>query len=227
MTQYAARYRIRQALSYLTEFHRAPHIAQLVKQVPRPRPRNVTATAEEIRAVLNACGDNRGLKLLVLLCSDLAIRSGTACRLSRTDYHGEWESLIFATKWQEKLTLPVTEEIQELLAQADPRDDRPFVTQLWRNDHYMTKKTIDPATVTRHFQKAREAAGVRYFRLHDLRRTTAVTIFRRTRDLHTVRSVLGHRDLASTVYYLDHDLVNVPRALLEAIKPKPTERKAS
>jgi len=85
----------------------------------------------------------------------------------------------------------------------------------------MSKTTIDPSTVTRHFQRAREDAGVRYFRLHDLRRTTAVRVYRKTRDLHTVQAVLGHVDLASTVYYLDHDLKEVPRLLLEAVKPQP------
>jgi integrase len=226
VTEYAARYRTREALAYLADFHRAPRLSHLVRKISRPRPRNVTATADEIRAVLDACEGNRGLKLLVLLCSDEAIRSGTACRLGWQHYHPEWNALIFSTKWQEKLTLPVTEEVAELLRQTNSRDERPFVTQLWTHDRYMTKTTIDPATVTRHFQQAREAAGVRYFRLHDLRRTTAVRVFRKTRDLNVVRSVLGHRDLASTVYYLDHDLVEVPRLLLEAVKPPRKEKTA-
>jgi len=53
---------------------------------------------------------------------------------------------------------------------------------------------------------------------HDLRRTTAVEFYKITHDLRAVQALLGHRNLPSTLWYLDHDATPVNRANLELIK---------
>ena len=55
---------------------------------------------------------------------------------------------------------------------------------------------------------------------HDLRRTTAVGMLEATGDLRDVQALLGHRSLASTISYLDHDFSPINRATLELIKLK-------
>ena len=53
---------------------------------------------------------------------------------------------------------------------------------------------------------------------HDLRRTTAVTYYKLTRNLRKVQTLLGHSSLQATIWYLDNDLEDVDLADLEAIK---------
>jgi site-specific recombinase XerC len=46
-----------------------------------------------------------------------------------------------------------------------------------------------------------------------------------TRDLRTVQALLGHADLAHTLYYLDHHVTQIPRSLIDLISEKTiTER---
>jgi site-specific recombinase XerC len=59
---------------------------------------------------------------------------------------------------------------------------------------------------------------------HDLRRTTAVAMLRATHDLRDVQAILGHKNLTSTMWYLDHELRPVKRSTLELIK-RPDWRK--
>ncbi len=121
---------VRHLLRWLWEAYGAPKLDEHIRHYTGVRPRNVTATREEIDALLNNALP--GLKLWILLCSDLAIRSGTASKLSRRNYSTEDQMLRFTTKHSARLTLPVTAEIRELIEQCDPSSDEPFVRQLWQ-----------------------------------------------------------------------------------------------
>jgi integrase len=110
----------------------APKVDDEIRRYTGLRPRNVTATDEEREAILMAAP--RHMRLFVLLCSDLAIRSGTAGRLGKDDYNRESGVLRFTTKKDEKVTMPVTEEIRELLEQCDMASPDPFVRQLEKLD---------------------------------------------------------------------------------------------
>jgi site-specific recombinase XerC len=77
--------------------------------------------------------------------------------------------------------------------------------------------------MNRHFRALKARCGIaRNLRPHDLRRTTAVKIYEGTKDLRTVQTILGHKSLGSTIYYLDHDMVPIPVAILELAKLNPT-----
>ena len=52
---------------------------------------------------------------------------------------------------------------------------------------------------------------------HDLRRTTAVALYEHTRDIRDVQALLTHRNMQSTIWYLDHDLKPISRDTLEVI----------
>ncbi|MGA9671649.1 MAG: tyrosine-type recombinase/integrase [Terracidiphilus sp.] len=193
---------------------------------PGLRPRNVTATDDERAALLNAAPPH--LKLWMLLCADLAIRSSTAARLSRADYNADRRELRFETKCGERLTLPVTAAVEKLINECDPEDRHPFVHQLWlrnrANRGPAPHPTQDHATLRRAFKNLRLSIGItRKLTLHDLRRTTAVAMLEHSGDIRDVQALLGHRNLASTIWYLDHDLRPVKRSALETIK-SPTWR---
>jgi len=186
------------------------------------RPRGVTVQQSEIAALLDAAPTF--LRLWILLCSDLAIRSGTAARLGPYQYDAAEQMLRFTTKRQARLALPVTEEIAELLALCDLRDPTSFVRQLWiRHPRSLGRKPRADCTSADRLRilfrlLCKEQGITRRITPHDLRRTTAVGMLRLTHDVRDVQAILGHRSLQSTIWYLDHDLRPVPRHNLELIK---------
>lgn len=177
----------------------------------------------EIDALLNAAPDH--LRLWILLCSDLAIRSGTASRINPQQYSAEGQALHFVTKYRATLTLPVTDEIRELIAKCDMRSKVSFVRQLWRREpvHRGGRRPAEETPTARRlnvqFQQLCAKVGIpRRIIPHDLRRTTAVAMLEATHDIRDVQALLGHRSLPTTLWYLDHDIRPVQRTNLELIK---------
>jgi integrase/recombinase XerC len=200
-------------------YHGAPKLDELITRQPGLRPRNVTATDAEKQTLLHGLPGH--LHLMLLLCSDLAIRSGTASRIAPTHYDQARGILSFATKAGERLTLPTTSAIAEVLDTCDLESQTPFVMQVWMRINGGRKP--DPMTrfppFVQQFAVARRALGIhRKLTFHDFRRTTAVGMLRASGDVRDVQALLGHRTLASTIWYLDHDLRPVKRATLELIK---------
>jgi integrase len=212
----------RGALRYLHHYHKAKLWTDLITYPKGVRPRNITITEAEKASLWTLAREtNPGLYMWMMLCSDLAIRSGTAHKLGFAHYDPTRQELRFLTKFRAALTIPVTREIAEYIERCNPRDERPFVAQLWQS-HTKGQRHVLARTRTaigRAFVRLMKDAGItRNLRLHDFRRTTAVKVYRKTRDLRVVQSLLGHANLASTVHYLDHDLVAVPRLILEDVK---------
>lgn len=203
-------------LRFLWEYHGAPKLDGHISRYTGVRPRNVTVTDDE-RATLLA-GAPPHLRLWILFCADLAVRSGTAARIGPEHYDPQRRKLSFVTKCDEHVTLPTTGEIETLLNSCDMHSPEPFVRQLWTG-----RRDASPSS-------AHKALGYSWRRLcarlgitrrivpHDLRRTTAVAIYRHTGDLRDAQAILGHKNLASTLWYLDHDTRPISRATLETIK---------
>ena len=126
----------------------------------------------------------------------------------------------------EKLSLPTTAEIETLLDDCDPRNPEPFVRQLWHNqpgnNHPHQRGAMRRSqhlTLLAAFGRLRRSLGItRHLTPHDLRRTTAVAMYRHTRNLRQVQALLGHRSLQATIWYLDHELEPIEAETLEAIK---------
>jgi integrase len=194
-----------------------------VRRYPGVRPRNVTATVDERAAILDAALPH--LRLWILLCSDLAIRSGTAARIAPEHYNPTRATLSFSTKCGERLTLPVTDAIRELIETCDAHSSTPYVRQLWQRAHTRGRRPSDqgePTALNRLYNQLRRQVGItRQLTLHDLRRTTAVAMLEHTKDPRDVQALLGHRSLQATIWYLDHNLRPVSRATLELLKRPP------
>lgn len=197
-----------------------------VKRFPTVRPRNVTVERTDIDRLMMAAPKH--LRLWLLLCSDLAIRSGTAARIGFQNYNAETGELAFTTKYQERVTLPVTAEIRAMIEECDPTDRRSFVRQLWKD------KRLKPDTSNENIalalgaasRRLRERLGMNRFYQHDLRRTTAIALYRQTKDIRDVQQLLGHSNLQSTVWYLTGMMQPVKRSNLELIKRPAWARKA-
>jgi len=201
-------------LRYLHENHNAPRLAAKTPKVATPAPRNVTATAEERALVLNAAP--RHMRVWLLLCSDLALRSGTAARIAPENYNPETRELSFRTKFSEAQTLPVTEELAELFAEHKEPTAVPYVVGL-HTGRAGYKGSANGLRVA--FAQLRRKLGItRQLTPHDFRRTTAVLAYNLSKDLRVVQAVLGHKHLQTTLHYLDHRMTPVDRGVLEAIK---------
>jgi integrase len=176
------------------------------------------------------------MRLFILLCSDLAIRAGTTAIINAENYNKNRGELRFDTKKAETVTLPVTAEIRKMLDRCSMETSEPFVRQLWRAERSRKRQGGRPLEretgnqgniLTHEFQRLKNKLGItRRITPHDLRRTTAVAMFEQTHDIRDVQSLLGHRSLQSTIWYLDHDLRPVKRSNLELIKRPAWARKA-
>ncbi len=219
---------LRYILRWLWENHGAPKLDQHVRRYPAVRPRNVLVTDQERERLLTLAKPH--IKLWLLFCSDLAMRSGTAAQIGPANYDSKLRTITFATKYQEHLTLPVTHEIAEILATCDHFSRTSYVRQLWQKHHGRRgrapyNKHNDESALSFAFRRLCESAGItRYIRPHDLRRTTAVAMLQHSGDVRDVQALLGHRSLQSTIWYLDHDLRPIKRSTLELIK-RPEWRK--
>ena len=210
---------LRTMLRWLWEHYGAPKLDGSVRKYAAPRPRNVTATDEERDRVLAAAPAH--MRLWLLFCSDLAIRSGTAVRLAPEHYDPVRRKLTFTTKYGEKLTLPTTNAIERMLDDCDMRNPEPFVRQLWQNYRRVNlpPQRTDQLRLLQAFARLRRRVGIeRRITPHDLRRTTAVAMYQHTRNVRKVQALLGHRNMNSTIWYLDHDLEPVDVEILETIK---------
>lgn len=213
---------LRRILRSLWELHGAPKLDEHIRRYPGVRPRNVVARREEVDALLAAAPD--GLRLWLLLCSDLAIRSGTAARLNSRDYDPDTAYLRFTTKHHARVSLPVTEEIRALLGQCDLDNPIPFIRQLWQRGRSAQNRPLGPhfdtgGTLRKHFRALCATLGItRHITPHDMRRASAVAMLEYTHDVRDVQALLGHRNLNATLWYLDHDLRPIKRSTLEIIK---------
>jgi integrase len=63
-------------------------------------------------------------------------------------------------------------------------------------------RSLDGSALRRRFKRARDAAGLRPLRFHDLRHTYGSLLAANGVDLVTIQSAMGHADLATTGRYL-------------------------
>lgn len=205
-TRYKRATLFRRMLRDLRDMHGLPRLWDAVPRVTAAPPRDVTATAKERTALLSIAPPH--LRCLIMLCWDLAIRSGTAIQLGPQHYDAERARLSFTTKYDARVDLPVPPELAKLVDDCHS-PTVPFVTQLNPHGHAHLNN------LRASFRRLCKKAGItRRITLHDLRRSTAVRVQDETRDLRLVQAVLGHRNLQSTLHYLDHRMTRVPDNLL-------------
>jgi site-specific recombinase XerC len=179
----------------------------------------VVVSGEVIDAMLEAAKPS--LRLFILLCSDMALRSGVANKLSGLHYDAQMGVCRFRGKGQACQTLPATEEIREVIDGLDHGSRVPYVWQLraMEDGGLHPPSLYDCIAFRRDFTALSQKLGVdKRIIPHDLRRTTAVNLYEQSKDLRTVQALLGHTDLKTTLWYLDHDATPVSLDLLETIK---------
>jgi len=187
-----------QALRWLMRWLDVPFsIAAAMPHIMGVRPRGTLVTVEAFNKVLDHVRPH--MRLYLLLCSDAAMRSGTAVKITEANYDRERRSLVFTSKANSHVYVPLTARLAAMIEQAEEygERDKPLVGRLGgmigRNaaGHY-----------ARALQRAIRDAGVERFTSHDLRRSTARRLYQDTKDVRLVQHMLGHVSMKSTFDYL-------------------------
>ena len=157
-------------------------------------------TSEECSALLAACPDhlypivvlalNTGMRkgeLLHLQWEDVDFRRGTITVRNRRDFH---------TKNYEDRVIPMNDEVREVLRKL-PRHIR---------SPYVFPSIADPEgnaynDVKRSFTSAVKRSRIEHVRFHDLRHTFASHLVMAGVDIRTVQTLLGHKDISTTMRY--------------------------
>lgn len=173
----------------------------LKDQVPRartPQPRTTIAEPGEIEKLLALAP--AWLRVIVLLASHAALRRSDCIRVAPEHYDAESKTIsIVQQKNKQALTVPVSAELAALLEAAPTHDPLIPFYALHRG------RTLSLSAIEAAWRKLKKKAGVnRELWLHDLRRTTAVSLYEISKDLRVVEQMLGHRSLASSIRYLEH-----------------------
>ncbi|MGH9775298.1 MAG: tyrosine-type recombinase/integrase [Candidatus Acidiferrales bacterium] len=164
----------------------------------KPAPRTTTVTDEQRTKLLDAA--EPWLRCFILLCSQLALRRAEALRVSPRMYDTEKQTVTVPTKGGQTITLPITDELRELFELAPDTDDTetPYI---WK----LRGGTLRPDTIHRHFRRLVKKAGIEAPLIpHDFRRAAANKMYELSGDIRAVQQLLGHSDLASTAWYLQH-----------------------
>lgn len=115
--------------------------------------------------------------------------------------------------------LPMTNEIMVLLAnQRGRHEERVFVYECRKKRGPRQRGQLMPFTEggwRREWGKALAAAGIEDFRFHDLRHTAATRMLKATGNLATVKKVLGHQNIQTTMRYAHVEMEDM-RAAMEA-----------
>ena len=165
----------------------------LVRKPPSPQGRNRILTPDEEVRLLHACEPkaNRNIytRPFVILALETAMRRGEILGL-------RWEHLDFMkrtaflplTKNGESRTAPLSNRAIETL-QALPRSIDGRVLP------------INFAALETNFKRARERAGLKDLRIHDLRHTAATRLSEKLPSLLELSAVTGHKSLAMLKRY--------------------------
>jgi integrase len=210
-TRHARSSSLSSVLKMLFEYGAERGIEKTIPKIGKPSPRNVVATTAEREAIFRESPPH--MQCLLHLCSDLAIRSGTAAKIGPQHYDEQNGLLTFRTKYGRSVTLPVSKPLSELFRLHATDVSVPYVVAL------NPSGAASESAHRRMFERIRKRAGVtRKLTYHDLRRTTAVRAYEITRDLRVVQALLGHKELAHTLYYLDHNATPVTPEVIETVR---------
>jgi len=186
-------------------------LAPLVPNTARPSPRNVTATADELKRLIEHAAP--WLRLYILLCHDTALRASAALAVTLRDYDAPNRELTSRGKGGVVVRLPVSAQLMQLFALCPKGDASTPCVALMRG----LPTTYDQARVA--YQALAHSLGIRGVRPHDLRRSMSESAWQTTHDLRVVQALLGHNNLATTSYYLQRPTSPATRAaLLSAVE---------
>jgi integrase len=168
-------------------------LARAVQKIPGPQPRRVTIAPLDLQRMLRAATPD--MRFFVSLLAFAALRFAEAYALGWDNYDEEKQTLTIAGKRGVIRSIPCPPEITAMLA-FTPTGPGSFISLL-------RGRKLCQARVRNVWNNLKRKAGVpENVNPHDLRRTAAVGIYRRTKDVYAAKELLRHDALSSTAHYL-------------------------
>lgn len=170
-----------------------------VKEIKFYRPNNQRQrylSLEERERLLKACPDH--LRLVVEVGLNSGLRLGELLGL-------QWKDVDFTNKiltvkrpkTKDSLTIPMNKSLTKALKCAikkgTPSDSEDYVFYNSKGERYRSLRTA--------FENAVKRAGIKDFRFHDLRHSYGSYLVMSGVDLVTVKELLGHRQISTTMRY--------------------------
>ncbi|HEY2202287.1 MAG TPA: site-specific integrase, partial [Solirubrobacteraceae bacterium] len=157
-------------------------------------------------------------ELLALRWRDVEF-SGHVLTISRAMSAGVESS----TKSRRVRRVPLPDQAAAALERLSERGDYTAAGELVFCNVY--GRTLDGSALRRRFKRARDAAGLRALRLHDLRHTYGSLLAAGGVDLVTIQAAMGHSALSTTSRYLHaRPASEQAAAFTEVFEPKVTEQ---
>lgn len=181
-----------------------------VKARRESRGRDVFLSREEVARLLIACRDSTWdrLYLLVLMAVQTGARRGELMGLKWENI--DWQNraaVLTDTKEDKPRLLPLWDEVMEEL-RNHCKSGNGFI---FAGRRPLVKRAFDEELTA-----ARKRAGLKVFRFHDLRHTTASLLAQDGRSLHEIAKLLGHKSLATTQRYA-HIGIEAKRKMVEQV----------
>lgn len=148
-----------------------------------------------MEAFLKACRESKSPYLydIILLALNTGLRRGEIFGLKWNDIDLERRIIrITDTKNSEEKRVPIGDEAIRILGKI-PREESPYL--------FPSKKGKKLDNIANAFGTARNKAGLKDFRFHDLRHTFASWLMMSGVDLFTVKELMGHKDIKMTQRY--------------------------
>jgi integrase len=185
------------------------HKVKLFKEMKR---RDKFLSAEEIKALLDACDSNvisitgktiqqkqAHLKPIIIFALNTGCRKDEILSL-------KWENVdmkhgfinLIMTKNGEGRQIPINDTLRETLNGLIRRANVPYVFHDYDENKHIVKRFGD---VKRSFSTACRKAGIQNFVFHSLRHTFASHLVMAGVDLTTVSRLMGHKSLTMTLRY--------------------------
>jgi integrase len=215
----------RVALRWLLRAIGRQEIAAFVPRLDQPGPRLKLVSAATVENLLAVASP--ALQLMILLCHDCALRSGTAVGLTSSNYDTTTKTITTITKRSRVAHVKCTARLRNMIEQAlrmealDPAKKGASLCGLLSP----SRRPLTYDALLNQFHEAQKKIGVKDIRLHDLRRTMAVQTFRVTgHNFHAVQALLAHQNVNSTLWYLAGEAEMPNRQVLEQAASHAAER---
>ena len=148
-------------------------------------------TIEEENRLYKALPDF--LKPIVTVALQTGMRKGEILNLQWNNIDFEYGFIeLLKTKTGKARKIPISDKLMEILKNQEKESDYVFINPETGLPYVDIKKS---------FNKAKEEAGIKDFRFHDLRHTVATRLVEKGIDLLVVMDILGHTNIETTMRY--------------------------
>lgn len=168
---------------------------------------------EEVHALLDAAGTERD-RLIYLVAAFAGLRRGEviSLRWSHIDFERAYMHVVESVsagqdsrvKDEEGRSVPLAPQVALALGAWKPDDAQPndLLFQAQRYKKGRGKKKLDGDALSTRYREARDRAGLRKLRFHDLRHTFGSLAVDGGASLVQVQAWMGHADIKTTMRYL-------------------------